>query len=90
VPTRWEPTSGLDSVTAASLAKTLAELSASGDCTVICTLHQPQSKIFDMFDDIMLLKAGRVVYYGPAKESITFYAEAGFPVPPMTNPADIF
>lgn len=85
-----EPTSGLDSVTAASLTKTLAELSASGECTVICTLHQPQSKIFDMFDDIMLLKAGRVVYYGPAKEAITFYAEAGFPVPPMTNPADHF
>ncbi|KAI8892150.1 hypothetical protein BC833DRAFT_570403, partial [Globomyces pollinis-pini] len=85
-----EPTSGLDSVTAASLTKTLAQLSASGDCTVICTLHQPQSKIFEMFDDLLLLKAGRVVYYGPAKECINFYAEAGFPVPPMTNPADHF
>jgi ATP-binding cassette subfamily G (WHITE) protein 2 len=85
-----EPTSGLDSVTAYSLTKTLAELSASGDCTVICTLHQPQSKIFEMFDDLLLLKAGRVVFYGPAKECIKFYADAGFPVPPMTNPADHF
>ena len=85
-----EPTSGLDSVTAASLTRTLAELSSSGECTVICTLHQPQSKIFEMFDDLMLLKAGRVVYYGPAKEAITFYADAGFPVPPFTNPADHF
>jgi ABC-type multidrug transport system ATPase subunit len=85
-----EPTSGLDSVTAYSLTRTLAELSKAGDCTVICTLHQPQSKIFEMFDDIMLLKAGRVVYYGPTQDAIKFYADAGFPVPPMTNPADHF
>ena len=85
-----EPTSGLDSVTAFSLTKTLAELSKSGQCTVICTLHQPQSKIFDLFDDIMLLKAGRVVFYGPTKDAIQFYSDAGFPVPPMTNPADHF
>ena len=83
-----EPTSGLDSVTALSLTKTLKELAASGECTVVCTIHQPQTKIFNLFDDLMLLKAGLVVYYGPADKTVDFFAEAGYPCPPLTNPAD--
>lgn len=51
-----EPTSGLDSVTAASLCGLLRDLAHSGQCTVITTIHQPQSKIFNMFDDLILLK----------------------------------
>lgn len=85
-----EPTSGLDSVTAYSLTKTLKDLAAAGDCTVVCTIHQPQTKIFNLFDDLMLLKAGLVVYYGPADKTVDFFAEAGFPCPPLTNPADHF
>lgn len=72
------------------MTKTLKDLAASGDCTVICTIHQPQTKIFNLFDDLMLLKAGLVVYYGPAEKAVDFFAEAGFPCPPMTNPADHF
>lgn len=51
-----EPTSGLDSVTAASLCGLLRDLAHSGQCTVITTIHQPQTKIFNMFDDLILLK----------------------------------
>lgn len=83
-----EPTSGLDSVTAASLCELLRDLAHSGACTVITTIHQPQSKIFRMFDDLLLLKSGRIVYYGPADQIMEFFSEAGFPCPPMTNPAD--
>jgi ATP-binding cassette subfamily G (WHITE) protein 2 len=51
-----EPTSGLDSVTALSLTRTLKQLADEGNCTVICTIHQPQTKIYELFDDLMLLK----------------------------------
>jgi ATP-binding cassette subfamily G (WHITE) protein 2 len=83
-----EPTSGLDSVTASSLCSLLRDLAHSGACTVITTIHQPQSKIFRMFDDLILLKSGRIVYYGAANQVMEFFAEAGFPCPNMTNPAD--
>ncbi|KAI9091503.1 P-loop containing nucleoside triphosphate hydrolase protein [Phlyctochytrium arcticum] len=59
-----EPTSGLDSVTALLLCETLKKLAASGLCTVVCTIHQPQSRIFQLFDDLLLLKSGKIVYYG--------------------------
>lgn len=46
-----EPTSGLDSNTALQLGKLLRQLSDSGR-TVICTLHQPSSSLFHLFDNV--------------------------------------
>jgi ATP-binding cassette subfamily G (WHITE) protein 2 len=83
-----EPTSGLDSVTALSLCTLLRDIAHSGQCTVVTTIHQPQSKIFYMFDDLILLKAGRIVYYGATGDVTDFFSEAGFPCPNQTNPAD--
>jgi ABC-type multidrug transport system ATPase subunit/ABC-type transport system involved in multi-copper enzyme maturation permease subunit len=83
-----EPTSGLDSASALSLCQTLKELAESGSCTVICTIHQPQTKIFKLFDELIILNKGHVLYQGPADEIISHYTEAGFPCPPYTNPAD--
>ncbi|KAI9144775.1 P-loop containing nucleoside triphosphate hydrolase protein [Paraphysoderma sedebokerense] len=83
-----EPTSGLDSVTALSLCQALKDLTRCGDCTIITTIHQPQSRIFHLFDDILLLKGGRIVYYGPTEDSLRFFAECGFPCPQFSNPAD--
>ena len=64
-----EPTTGLDSVTALDLLHTLYGL-AHGQLerkavTVVCSIHQPQSKIFNLFDSVILLKLGRIVYQGP-------------------------
>jgi len=83
-----EPTSGLDSASALSLCQTLKELAESGSCTVICTIHQPQTKIFNLFDELIILNKGHVLYQGPAGEVIAHYAQAGFPCPSYTNPAD--
>ncbi|KAG5189322.1 P-loop containing nucleoside triphosphate hydrolase protein [Tribonema minus] len=81
-----EPTTGLDSVTALSLCHTLRKISDA--CSVICTIHQPQSKIFALFDNLILLKAGDIAYQGPAKQALPFFESTGHPCPPLTNPAD--
>jgi len=44
-----EPTTGLDSFTATSVMETLKDLAKSGR-TIIQTIHQPNSDIFEMFD----------------------------------------
>ena len=63
-----EPTTGLDSVTALDLLHTLHALahgrSQDKAVTVVCSIHQPQSKIFDLFDSIILLKRGNIMYQG--------------------------
>ncbi len=78
----------LDSSSSLSLCKTLKDLAASGACTVITTIHQPQTKIFELFDDLIILNKGHVLYRGPRSEVLQFYEEAGLPCPPLTNPAD--
>lgn len=83
-----EPTSGLDSASALSLCQTLKELASSGSCTVICTIHQPQTKIFNLFDELIVLNRGLILYQGPAQDVIEHYTQAGLPCPPYTNPAD--
>jgi len=83
-----EPTSGLDSASALSLCESLKKLAASGSCTVITTIHQPQSKIFNLFDELVILNKGHVIYKGPRSEILDYYADAGIPCPQYTNPAD--
>eukprot|EP00300_Choanocystis_sp_HF-7_P015218 c18976_g1_i1.p1 GENE.c18976_g1_i1~~c18976_g1_i1.p1 ORF type:complete len:664 (+),score=172.76 c18976_g1_i1:90-2081(+) len=82
-----EPTSGLDSATALDLIRTLQHLSRTV-CTVVCSIHQPQSSIFNLFDSIVLVKSGRVVFFGSVRRALLTFQAAGFPVPPLTNPAD--
>lgn len=83
-----EPTSGLDGVTAFNLCKIFRDLAHSERCTVVCTIHQPATQIFNLFDDLMVLKSGKIVYHGPADQVLDQYAQAGFPCPVHTNPAD--
>lgn len=68
-----EPTTGLDSVTALDLLHTLHALahgkSQAKAVTIVCSIHQPQAKIFNLFDSIVLLKAGYIIYQGSRKLS---------------------
>lgn len=52
-----EPTSGLDSTNALKVMLTIKNLCKNGH-TVICTVHQPRSNIFQMFDYLLLLNEG--------------------------------
>lgn len=83
-----EPTSGLDSYSAFSLVKTLTEYAREKGKTVAATIHQPSSDIFYLFDDLMLLSEGEVVYYGPVGEVIDYFSRLGFEFPKYCNPAD--
>ena len=67
-----EPTSGLDSFMAASVLELLVGLAREGK-TVICTIHQPSSEIFEMFDSLCLLAEGRQAYIGNINEASEFF-----------------
>ncbi|KAH6591647.1 hypothetical protein BASA61_004846 [Batrachochytrium salamandrivorans] len=83
-----EPTSGLDAFTAHHIMVTLKKLAQLGR-TIICSIHQPRSDIFAMFDSVVLLaRGGRVAYSGPARQIIPYFANLGHLLPELTNPAD--
>jgi ATP-binding cassette subfamily G (WHITE) protein 2 len=66
----------------------LKHLSEAGTCTVVCTIHQPQQKIFNLFDNLILLKKGTIVYSGSCQKSLLFLESIGLPCPSGINPAD--
>jgi ATP-binding cassette subfamily G (WHITE) protein 2 len=85
-----EPTSGLDSVNALSLINTLRGLSHKENVTIVTTIHQPSSNIFCLFDDLLLLDHGQVVYHGRAADTAAHFSRANLPCPHGMNPAEWF
>ncbi|POR34879.1 ABC transporter G family member 11 [Tolypocladium paradoxum] len=63
-----EPTSGLDSQSAFNIVRFLKKLAAAGQA-ILCTIHQPNAALFEMFDRLLLLqRGGRTVYFGDIGE----------------------
>ncbi|KAF8820932.1 ATP-binding cassette G family transporter [Cardiosporidium cionae] len=83
-----EPTSGLDASLAFDTLKLLVALAKHGNRTIICTIHQPRSQAFSMFDQLLLLSSGQTVFYGAAKTALDHFQELGYPCPSNFNPAD--
>mmetsp|Transcript_9658 Transcript_9658/g.10819 ORF Transcript_9658/g.10819 Transcript_9658/m.10819 type:complete len:204 (+) Transcript_9658:611-1222(+) len=84
-----EPTTGLDSFTATTVVEVLRSLAESGR-TVISTIHQPNSETFRMFDHLMLMTCGKIIYMNKAESASKYFSTIGYPVPEQTNPADFF
>jgi ATP-binding cassette subfamily G (WHITE) protein 2 len=83
-----EPTTGLDSSTSLSICKSLKELSDRGECTVVCTIHQPQPKIFNLFDNLILMRLGTILYQGRANKVGQYLSENGKVCPGNSAVAD--
>lgn len=84
-----EPTTGLDSFTATSVCDLLKRLAKSGR-TIITTIHQPNSDIFENFDKLMLLAQGKTIYFNEANKAVEYFASIDRPCPQLSNPADHF
>lgn len=67
-----EPTTGLDSYVAYNIVQTLQQLARTGKI-VICTIHQPASNVFEMFDELILISQGRLAYQGPTLASVEYF-----------------
>ncbi|EJK47315.1 hypothetical protein THAOC_33977 [Thalassiosira oceanica] len=72
-----EPTSGLDSYQAAQVLGTLRNLADQGK-TVIAVIHQPSQHTFQLFDDLLLLSEGKMMYYGEVSNVRNYMAEIGY------------
>ncbi|KAK2437313.1 ABC transporter G family member [Trifolium repens] len=85
-----EPTSGLDSAASYYVMSRIASLSLRDGIqrTIVTSIHQPSSEVFELFHDLCLLSSGETVYFGPASEANQFYASNGFPCPTLYNPSD--
>ncbi|EWC45232.1 hypothetical protein DRE_05959 [Drechslerella stenobrocha 248] len=83
-----EPTSGLDSVASFEVISYLKDVCKKNRLIVICSIHQPSTATFNLFDSLYLLSQGKVCYSGPVTETSAYFGGLGFEIPHFYNPAE--
>ncbi|KAJ8540157.1 hypothetical protein K7X08_026546 [Anisodus acutangulus] len=83
-----EPTSGLDSAASYHVMNRIVQLAKQDGRTVVASIHQPSSEVFQLFHNLCLLSSGRTVYFGSISDANEYFALNGFPCPTMRNPSD--
>lgn len=83
-----EISTGLDSSTTYQIVKCLKEMVRFTDATVLMSLLQPAPETFELFDDIILLSEGQIVYQGPRDHILSFFEACGFKCPERKGAAD--
>ncbi|KFZ21951.1 hypothetical protein V502_02899 [Pseudogymnoascus sp. VKM F-4520 (FW-2644)] len=83
-----EPTSGLDSVASFHIISYLRDLAKRNNLIIICSIHQPSTSTFNLFNKLLLLSAGKTQYFGARSTVIDYCEGIGVTIPQRVNPAD--
>ncbi len=79
---------GLDAYNAYNVIESLVSLARNYNRTVVFTIHQPRSNIVALFDQLVLLAQGRLVYAGEFAKCQPYFDSIGQHCPPGFNIAD--
>ncbi|KAM3398957.1 pleiotropic drug resistance protein 2 [Capsicum galapagoense] len=83
-----EISKGLDSSTTYQIVKFMRQMVHVNDITMVISLLQPDPETFDLFDDVILLSEGQIVYQGPRENVLEFFEYMGFRCPERKGIAD--
>ncbi|KAL9251841.1 ABC transporter G family member 42-like protein [Drosera capensis] len=83
-----EISTGLDSSTTFQIVKFLQQITHLSEATILMSLLQPAPETYDLFDDIILLSEGHIVYQGPRENVLSFFESCGFRCPERKGTAD--
>ncbi|KAJ0409273.1 hypothetical protein P43SY_006770 [Pythium insidiosum] len=83
-----EITTGLDSAAAFDIINTQRSIAQRLHKTVVISLLQPSPEIFELFDYVLLLNDGEVLYHGPRHAVREYFEQLGFICPPRRDIAD--
>ncbi|RZC92754.1 hypothetical protein C5167_007814 [Papaver somniferum] len=83
-----EISTGLDSSTTFQIIKFMKQLVHVMNVTMVISLLQPAPETFELFDDIILLSEGEIVYHGPRENILEFFEFMGFKCPERKGVAD--
>ena len=83
-----EISTGLDSSSTFQIVKYIRQMVHVMNYTVMISLLQPPPETYNLFDDIILLSEGYIVYHGPRENILEFFESAGFRCPERKGVAD--
>lgn len=83
-----EISTGLDSSTTFQIVNMLRQYVHIMKGTAFISLLQPAPETYNLFDDIVLLSDGQIVYQGPRESVLGFFESMGFKCPTRKGVAD--
>ncbi|POM62609.1 Pleiotropic drug resistance protein ABC Superfamily [Phytophthora palmivora] len=83
-----EITTGLDAAAAYDIVDTQRSIAHRMHKTVVIALLQPSPELFALFDDVMILNDGELMYHGPCNKVEAYFETLGFKCPPGRDIAD--
>ncbi|KVI07937.1 AAA+ ATPase domain-containing protein [Cynara cardunculus var. scolymus] len=83
-----EISTGLDSSTTYNIVKALRQMVHIMDLTMVISLLQPDPETYKLFDDVILMSEGQIVYQGPSKNVLEYFECMGFKCPERKGVAD--
>uniref|UniRef100_A0A453ATD3 ABC transporter family G domain-containing protein n=1 Tax=Aegilops tauschii subsp. strangulata TaxID=200361 RepID=A0A453ATD3_AEGTS len=83
-----EISTGLDSSTTFQIVNSIRQTIHIIGGTAVIALLQPAPETYELFDDIILLSDGHVVYNGPRQYVLEFFEIMGFKCPKRKGVAD--
>ncbi|KAL8043064.1 hypothetical protein ABFX02_09G094400 [Erythranthe guttata] len=83
-----EISTGLDSSTTFQVVNSIGQFVHILNGTALISLLQPEPETYDLFDDVILISEGRIVYQGPRENVLEFFQSMGFKCPERKGVAD--
>jgi len=83
-----EISNGLDSSTTFQIVSCLQQLAHIAGATILISLLQPAPETFELFDDVILLGEGKIIYHAPRADICKFFEGCGFKCPERKGVAD--
>ncbi|KYQ91788.1 ABC transporter G family protein [Tieghemostelium lacteum] len=82
-----EPSTGLDSTTSYDLVSSIKMISTSANVPVIISLLQPSPEIFSLFTHILMMRDGKLTFFGTREEVFPYFNSLGLSST-SNNPAE--
>ncbi|POM80587.1 Pleiotropic drug resistance protein ABC Superfamily, partial [Phytophthora palmivora] len=83
-----EISTGLDSAATYDICKSLKSAARNFNATVVISLLQPSPEVFELFDDVLLMNEGSIMFHGKRDEAVPYFEQMGFHCPPRKDVAD--
>ncbi|OWY97867.1 Pleiotropic drug resistance protein transporter, partial [Phytophthora megakarya] len=83
-----EISTGLDSAATYDIIKTQRSIAKNLHRTILIALLQPAPEVFELFDNVLIMNEGEMMYNGPRHKIIPYFESLGFKCPHGRDVAD--
>ena len=79
---------GLDAATTFDICRSMKLFISVMKSSLVVSLLQPAPEVFQLFDDLVLLSQGQIIYHGPVSEVLAYFERLGYQCPDHVDVAD--